>query len=236
VTEAELRSNLGTLMSATIADEVAHHDWTYRAIRPMPVPPEWKPEDEEEGDCSKGVQFLTKWVGLPDPMHRDFDPFGNSTTLWLELVHIDLSEVKVCDIVVFGVNGSEHAAMVKRLIKKNKQIVDVELWSFGHQGAPDKYLLSQDGRVYQCLRLRVHATHTKTPASVLRAKTGYGSWRQWRLGKGAWRGYGKRNRSVRPNVPHRIPLAWWRMFAASLRHARKRRPNPVTLAACAAGS
>lgn len=216
-------------MTATIADEAAHHDWTYRAVRPCYVPAFWEAGKDVWGDCSKGVQFLSKWDNLPDPMHQDYGPYGNSTTLWLELVHIDLSEVKIGDIVVFGVNGSEHAAMVKGIIRNAAgHVIDLRLWSFGHQGAPNAYLLSQDGRVYQCLRLRVHATHSKVPASVLRAKTGYGSWRQWRLGKGAWRGYGKRNRSVRPNVPHRIPLRWWKMFAQSLHHQRRHRANPVT--------
>jgi hypothetical protein len=228
MTEDEFRSGLGALMRATLADEAAHHDWTYRAVRPCDVPPAWESGQEVWGDCSKGCQFLAKWGALPDPMHMDFGPYGNSTTLCLELVHIDLAEVKVGDIVTFGPHGDEHAAMVKRLIRRNRQIVDLELWSFGHPGAPDTYLLSQDGREYQLLRLRVSAHHVKAPVSVLRARTGYWAWRQWRLGKGAWRGYGKRNKTVRPDVPRRIPAAWWVRFFRSLPKARKRRPNPVS--------
>jgi hypothetical protein len=233
-TEAEYRSALGALMDATVEDEAAGHYWTYRAVRPMPVPPAWHAGDHIEGDCSKGCQYQCRWVSLPDPMHADYDPYGNSTTLWLQLVHIDLQEVQIGDLVVFGINGSEHAAMVKKLVKKNGKVTDLVLWSFGFEGAPNFYKLSQDPRVWQCLRLRVMSTSQKIPADVLVAKEGYGSWRQWRLGTGSWRGYGKRNRAVRPNVPHRIPLAWWRMFFASLRQQRSRRPNPVTPATLAA--
>lgn len=228
------RDNLATLMKGTVADEAAHHCWTYRAIRGMPVPPSWKPEQEVEGDCSKGVQYLCRWAALPDPMHRDYDPYGNSTTLTLELEHIDLAEVLVGDIVTFGPHGDAHAAMVLALVRRNKKIVDLKLWSFGHPGAPDVYLLSADGREHQFLRVRLNVHHVKTPPSVLRAKTGYWSWRQWRLGTGAWRGYGKRNGSVRPNVPKPVPAGWWLRLAQSLSKQRPRRPNPVTAATVAA--
>lgn len=237
MTGGEFRSGLETLMGATVADEAAHHDWAYRAVRPCDVPATWEPEQDVWGDCSKGVQFLCKWNGLPDPMHMDFGPYGNSTTLCLELVHIDrLADVKVGDIVTFGLHGDEHAAMVMGLVRRGKEVVDLKLWSFGHPGAPNTYLLSQDGREYQLLRLRVSHAHTKTAVSVLRAKTGYWAWRQWRLGKGAWRGYGKRNKDVRPDVPRRIPRAWWRRFVLSLPKQRKRRPNRVTAATLAASA
>jgi hypothetical protein len=239
VTEAEVRSNLGTLMDATVADEVAHHLWDYHAVRPMYVPAAWAPGDDEEGDCSKGVQYVCRWEGsVHDPMGMDWGPYGNSTTICLHLTHLDsLADVRVGDIVTFGLHGDEHAAMVRGLVKRNGKVVDLNLWSFGHQGAPNFYLLSQDGREYQLLRVRlaIHA-HAKTPPSVLRAKTGYWSWRQWRLGTGAWHGYGKRDRDVRPNVPHRIPAAWWKRFAQSLPKQRKRRPNRVTAGTLAASA
>lgn len=230
MTEAEARASLEALMKATVRDEVNHHTWTYRAVRPMPVPPSWEPGQDVEGDCSKGVQYECKWADLPDPMHADYDPYGNSTTLCLELVHLDsLADVKIGDIVTFGLHGDEHATMVYALVKNESGVtVDLNLWSFGHQGAPNFYLLSQDGREHQLLRLRVAVDHVKVPVSVLKAKTGYWAWRQWRLGTGAWRGYGKRDKAVRPHVPRRIPLAWWIRFARSLPKSRKRRANPVT--------
>jgi hypothetical protein len=217
-------------MKATLADEAAHHDWTYRAVRPMPVPPSWHEGQKVEGDCGKGCQDLSRWEGhVLDPMGRGYDAYGNSTSICLHLEHIDLSEVRVGDLVTFGPSGDEHAAMVIRVVKRNKKTVDLELWSFGHQGAPNTYLLSEDGREYQLLRLHL-AAHKQTPEEILRAKTGYWAWRQWRLGTGAWRGYGKSSRKVRPSVPHRIPLAWWRKFAHSVVKGRKRRANPPTTA------
>lgn len=44
---------------------------------------------------------------------------------------------------------------------------------------------------------------------VLRAKTGFYSWLAWRLGEQAWKGYGKTNPTVRPNVPRAVPNTWW---------------------------
>lgn len=43
----------------------------------------------------------------------------------------------------------------------------------------------------------------------LRRMTGYASWAAWRTGTGPWKGYGKRNPKVRPDVKARIPRTWW---------------------------
>jgi len=92
VTEVEIRAGLAKIMKATLADEAARHDWTYRAVRPCSVPPSWRAGQEVWGDCSKGVQFLAKWERhVLDPMGRDWDPYGNSTTICLHLEHIDLA-------------------------------------------------------------------------------------------------------------------------------------------------
>lgn len=226
-TEATIRSGLQKLARETLGDEAAHHDWTYELVRPEPVPPSWKPGQKVKGDCGKGCQYLSKWEGhVLDPMGRDFDPYGNSTSICLNLEHLDsLSQVKVGDYVTFGISGDDHAALVIGLIRRNRQIVDLELWSFGHEGAPDTYLLSQDTREHQLLRLHL-AAHTQTPEDVLRAKTGFWAWRQWRLGSGAWRGYGKHNKNVRPDVPRRIPAKWWVHLAHTVVKARPRRANP----------
>jgi hypothetical protein len=60
-----VRAALVKTMSATAADEAAHRDWTYDAIRPMPVPAAWKPGQRVIGDCSKGVQYMCRWSGAP---------------------------------------------------------------------------------------------------------------------------------------------------------------------------
>jgi len=229
MTEAEVRAGLETLMGATIADEAAHHDWTYWAMRPRPVPNSWHAGQHVTGDCSKGCQFLCRWGGSADPMGMHFGPYGNSTTIWAHLTYIPLSEAKVGDIVTFGVNGSKHAAMIRRLIKRSGRTVDAELWSFGHQGAPNHYLLSQDGRSWTVHRLRFKATTARTAESVLKAETGYTAWMHWRLGSGAWHGWGRKNRKVRPNVRRMPPARWWKQLAAYvIRHRRPRRANPPT--------
>jgi hypothetical protein len=190
-------------MLATIADEQAHHDWTYQAVRPLPVPPSWKAGQAITADCSKAVQMLAHWAGGPDPMGNGFGPYGNSQTLWLKLQHLASPDMLLIgDIVTFGPDGSDHAAFVQ------KRGVDPLLWSDGHQGAPNNYLLSQDGRPAQYLRYPV-PTYKPTQEDVLRARTDWFAWCAWRLGEGDWRHYGPANATVRPDVPAVIPASWW---------------------------
>lgn len=47
-----------------------------------------------------------------------------------------------------------------------------------------------------------------THRTVLTKRRGYFAWLSWTLGEGAWKGYGKRNPQVRPDVPKRISAAW----------------------------
>lgn len=196
-------------MLSTVADESAHRTWTYDAVRPMPVPPSWRPGQRVTGDCSKGVQYLCRWAGGPDPMRQGFDPYGNSQTLWLRLSHLlTASELLTGDVVTFGIDGSEHAAMVL------EPGIDPLLWSFGHEGAPNTYRLSADSRPRQFLRYPLPTV--LTPEDKLRARSGWFAWVAWRLGEGDWRHYGKQNPKVRPHVPRRIPLAWWRRYARFL--------------------
>jgi hypothetical protein len=102
---------------------------------------------------------------------------------------------------------------------------DPLLWSFGHQGAPNFYLLSQDSREHQLLKLGV-PDPKPTPQDVLRAKTGYWSWVSWFLGEGEWRKYGHLNPTVRPNVPKKISQDWWNRLAAF--EAARHKGNPPT--------
>jgi hypothetical protein len=209
-----VRQELERLMRATIADR-AH--WDYRAVRPLPVPPTWQPGQHVVGDCSKGVQYLCKWAGAPDPMGNDWDVWGNSTTLAAHLEHLLVPAVlRPGDVVTFGPSGTQHAAMVL------EPGLDPLLWSFGHQGAPNTYRLSEDRREHQLLRLPV-AYAAATP-NELRAKTGYWSWLAWRLGEQAWQPYGPKNAKVRPNVPRMIPADWWAKWVLFL--AARKKPNP----------
>jgi hypothetical protein len=216
MSSVDYRSIQKKLMQETVADEAAHHDWDYHAVRPMPVPRSWKPGQHVVGDCSKGCQYIDRWSGNPhDPMGMGYGPYGNSYTLWLHCHHLDsASELKVGDFVTFGFDGEEHATKVYAAGS------DPLLWSFGHQGAPQFYRLSADRRPHQFLRNPV-APYTPTAAEKLRAKTGWFSWMQWCEGTGPWHGKGKKNRHVRPNVPRRIPLSWWKRRARWYLHRNR---------------
>lgn len=209
---ANVRDELARLMKATIAD---HANWTYAAVRPMPVPrAPWRPGQHVRGDCSKGVQFLCRWAGAPDPMKNNWGPDGNSATLWLRLQHLDNpSQLMVGDIVTFGHNGDEHAGMVL------EAGADPLLWNFGHQGTPNSYRLSYDRRPHQLLRLPY--VYLPTPQDRLRARTGWFAWVAWRLGEGDWEHYPKGAKRVRPNVPRVIPAGWWLRYGKFLRNRGK---------------
>lgn len=218
MTGVDFRAASATLMRAILADEAAHLDWTYDAVRPMVVPPSWKPGQKVRGDCSKGAQFINRWLDLPDPMGMNYGPFGNSQTLCLKLQHLDApEELLVGDAVTFGEDGEEHAARV--LVAS----ADPLLWSFGHQGAPNSYPLSADGRPAQYLRVPM-PVFVPTPADLLRAKTGWFSWVAWRLSEGDWRDRKLADPTVRPDVPQTIPGAWWTRLAAF--EANRNHGNP----------
>jgi hypothetical protein len=227
MTEAAIRGQMHTLMRETLAEEARLRDWTYAAIRPMPVPPIFVYGRAKRSDCSKGCQYLAKWGGAPDPMGRGFDAYGNSTTMTILLDHLDhLGELKVGDYVTFGYYGEDHAAAVMALVHdRDGHVVDVILWSDGHQGAPNEYRLSWDHRYRRLLRNPI--PHPLTPMEKLRAKTGFWAWVQWRKGTGAWRGHGKRNKKVRPNIPRTIPARWWKRYAAIFL-IHNRGANPAT--------
>jgi len=210
VTTSRTRQRLVELMQATLADEHAHRDWTYHAVRPMPVPATWKPGQRVAGDCSKGVQMLCRWGDAPDPMQNHWAADGNSQTIWLRLHHLTSpGQLEPGDIVVFGEDGADHAAMVLQAGS------DPELWSFGHQGAPNSYRLSYDRRPKTYCRLPV-VDPPPTPQDLLRVRTGFYSWVAWKQGEGPWRRYGKANRKVRPNVPRIISAGWWRRYVRFL--------------------
>lgn len=194
------RAVLDRLMRQTLEDS-AH--WTYRAVRPCAVPQTWHPSQPIVADCSKGVEFLCRWAEIPDPMHGSYGPWGNSATLAACLPHLgSTAALAIGDIVTFGPGGSSHAAMVL------EPAPDPLLWSFGHQGAPNTYRLSEDSREYQLLRLP-DPVPPPSPEVALRKMTGYWAWLKWSLGEGEWRDYGGSAKGVRPNVPRRIPAAWW---------------------------
>jgi hypothetical protein len=216
-----VRKRLFSLMGATVADQARHGLWTYAAERPEPVPALWKPGQKVKADCSKGVQFLCCWAKAPDPMRSSFGPYGNSQTIWAMLPAVDRHALQVGDLVTFGADGAEHAAMVYQAD------ADPVLWSFGHQGAPNFYRLSYDHREAQYRQLMPTAAasqHVQTAGDKLRAQTGFYAWVAWRLGEGDWHSRGTANAIVRPDVPKVIPRDWWARNAAFI--ANRNQPNP----------
>lgn len=230
---SDYRAELERVMRETLADEIAHSDWTYAAVRPCYMPTskrEWRPGTRVRGDCSKGVQFMCWFVpGLPDPMKENWDPYGNSQTLAVRLQHIAKNDLLVGDIVTFGVAGEEHAAMVLEAPSKANGY-DPLLWSFGHQGAPNTYRLSVDRRPAQYLRNPL-PSYVPTPLDKARARTGWFAWVAWKLGEGDYAAYGPANKTARPNVPKVIPAAWWTRYAKFVlrrKSANAARPPQLT--------
>lgn len=212
----DMRAALAKLMTATLGDAA---NWTYAEVRPEGMPTKtraWAKGTKVKADCGKGVQMLAWWVpGCPDPMGNDFGPYGNSQTIWANAQHLDSpAELEVGDNVTFGPDGDQHAAKVKTAG------ADPELWSFGHQGAPNTYLLSQDGRPAQFCRQPL-PEHVPTADDKLRAKTGWFAWMNWRNGTGDWRHKAPKDKTVRPAVPRVIPLSWWRRRAKFILAAKK---------------
>jgi len=129
------RTLLHALMVATAGNA---YDWNYREVRPLTMPP--KLVHGVNADCSFGVKVLCDWAGVPDPTGGNYDGYGNSTSIFHHLAHVPLADARTGDILLFGPEGSWHAAMV---LEPGK---DPMLWSHGHQGSPNLYPLSADAR------------------------------------------------------------------------------------------
>lgn len=212
---ADTRAELERLMRATLADQAQRHCWTYRAVRPLSTPLYWNEGHPVTGDCSKGVQWLCYWAKAPDPMANGWSSWGNSQTICFALHHLGSASVLlVGDVITFGRDGSEHAAMVLEAGS------DPLVWSFGHQGAPNSYRLSVDHREHQYLRLPVVAS-VPSHEDELRAQTDWFSWIAWIEGEGDWKPYGKANAKVRPNVSKLISPLWWQRRVVFLANRKK---------------
>lgn len=217
-----IRNRLESLMQETLRDQERFGNWRYWDFRPRPVPSDYKTGMKVIGDCSKGVQFLCKWGGAPDPMGLNYGPYGNSQTLCFHLEHAPYaSDLEIGDVVTFGWNGNEHAAMVL------EPGLDPLLWSFGHQGAPNTVRLSTDHRYHQYRKLPI-GPFVVSPQQVLRDKTGWFSWVAWRLGEGDWAAYDPKDPKVRPSVPNPPPVKWWVELAKFLANRSKGNKQSTT--------
>lgn len=219
--ESAVRDAMGMTMQATLTDQTAHQNWLYLAIRPLPLlgaRGHYPAGTQIRSDCSWGARLIAWWTpGTPDPMGSGFQGSGNSSTICARLDHLDHpSELMVGDPVTFGWNGNEHAAVCL------EEGADPLLWSDGHPGAPNTYRLSYDRRPHQLLRLPV-VDKPPTPDELLRGKTGYWAWVQWRLGEGSWRHKKPVDPVVRPAVPKLVSPGWWVKYAQFL--AGREKPN-----------
>lgn len=216
---ANIRAAMKKMMLATLADEQAFSNWNYTEARPNVPEPKYSRGKRIYSDCSKGVQRIARWSKAPDPMRSDWGPWGNSQTIWLQAHHVDRpDQLDVGDIITFGRDGDQHAAMVL------EPGSDPLLWSDGHQGAPNTYRLAQDGRPAQYCQQPI-APYDPPTADILRSKTTWFAWVAWRLGEGPWKPYGKTNPQVRPNVPKLIPPSWWLRLAKFLKDRKKGNPS-----------
>lgn len=226
MTETKIRAALQATMQATLADNAAHHNWRYLAVRPEAMTGSrghYPAGEHIDSDCSKYVQRVCFWTpGAPDPMKNGWGAYGNSSTICSVLEHLARpTDLLPGDPVTFGPNGDEHAAICL------EPGPDPLLASDGHEGAPNTYRLSWDRREHQLLRLPV-VDYTPTEDEALRAQTGYWAWMQWKLGEGSWRHRKPADPAVRPDVPKTIPPAWWAQRKAFL--AARRKPNQPTAA------
>lgn len=199
-----IRAEFPALMDGTVEDA---HNWLYRPVRPEGVPTAtraWRPGVKVRADCSTGYRDLCWFIpGAPDPFKNGWAPYGNSSTIWLRLHHVDTpAELEVGDPVAFGIDGRDHIAAVREAGP------DPLLWSDGRPGAPNFYRLSQDGRIATYCKLPV-VDPPPTPQDKLRAMTGFYAWMAWQLAEGPWRHYVPRAAQVRPDVPKRISADWW---------------------------
>ena len=203
------RQRLVALMAQTVSDQARARHWTYAAVRPESVPPAYQPGMWVRADCSKGCQMLTRWANAPDAMQNGFNAYGNSSTIWLALHHIPLSEAEPGDVVVFGYRyGEKHACMLWEHVNGEWLV-----WNMGRPGQPAKRRLADEIAAHAGMAMTVCQLPIKdlppTPQQLLRQRTGFYSWLAWQLGEGPWRHYAPKTLAVRPNVPKMIPLAWW---------------------------
>jgi hypothetical protein len=162
-----LRKRVHRVMCATVGNP---YHWTYWAVRPSKLPKSrltenaWKTlatlqaalrklTSGAKWDCSFGVKSVFYLAGVEDdPTGEGWGAWGNSSTTYDHLPKApgldnalrpsapDLARCKVGWIVLVGQDGAEHMAAIM------ESGPDPLLWSFGHEGAPDSYLLSADAR------------------------------------------------------------------------------------------
>jgi len=161
------QKHLHTVMVATLGNP---YGWTYNEVRPLYLPKRRLTVTElatfagvkkglgllvsrYRSDCSFGAKTLFWLIGAKDdPTGTNWGPWGNSSSIYAHLpkrfglnnayhpASADLARCEVGDILVVGLNGGEHVAVI--LEKGPNPLV----WSDGHNGAPDSYHVLDDAR------------------------------------------------------------------------------------------
>lgn len=213
MTEAEHRQKLKQQMEATAKNEP---NWHYAFRRPLTIPTE---EQADHGvvyaDCSFGVKDLCALAGVPDPTGNQFNGWGNSTSIYLHLPHIELSEIQPGDIVLFGVQGSVHATMVYAVGKRTADTVRV--WSHGQERGPIIVTLAVEVAAHPgqpvtfCRAVAPTPLPPRPPHWYVTALTEKPLW-AWI----SWRDHGHKKGLRPPHVPKVVPPWWWRRYAKHL--------------------
>lgn len=218
------RERCADLIRKTCADqERLGHD-VYGFFRPQTIPPAYVPGMKLVLDCSDYCRFVVRAAGVDDdPAGNDWASFGNSSSIWTHLHHVDLKDAQPGDIVTFGYwTGEKHACI---LLDRDAKTGQWRVGNFGKQGQPVITWLAHEmafhhGMTMTVCRLNV-VEPPPTPEGRLRAETGFYHWVAWKLGEGAWKKYGKANKTVRPDVPFVISPVWWKRYAVFLKNRKK---------------
>jgi hypothetical protein len=227
---APARTRIVDLIEKTCADQARLHHDVYGFFRPQVIPASYVPGMKLVLDCSDYCRFICRAADVKDdPAGNGYADFGNSSSIWVHLHHIDLADALPGDIVVFGFwTGEKHACI---LHSKDPKTGQWKVGNFGGPGQPIIDWLSQEISYHRGMTMTVCRINVPvpppTPQDKLRAMTGFYSWVAWALGEGPFRNYGKKNPTVRPAVPKRISAGWWVRYAQFLKNRKKPTPSSV---------
>lgn len=128
MTEKQTRTAMAHAMERTVANNTR---WHYAEVRPLTIPAASQAYGGTVySDCSFGCKIIAHLAGAPDPTGLGFSGYGNSTSMYDTLEHIDRQDIQPGDYAVFGRHGNEHACVIYRLA------ADPMVWNMGAPGQP----------------------------------------------------------------------------------------------------
>jgi len=199
-------------MDATVANRA---NWHYLLARPLGqhVTEQQARHGVVWSDCSNGYQIICRLAGAPNPLGQP-NGYGNTSSCWAHLSHIDMKDAQVGDAVIYGPDGSHHIAVVR------EPGSDPLLWSNGRESAPEYVRFSTERSWQPSPETWVRLMPPDPKPPPLPTVDPFWSWLRWWLGEGEYRGR-KQDRGRRPSVaPRVIPPAWW-LRARQFLQARK---------------